>query len=492
MSIALHPIDAAVVAAYLVVVIGLGVWIGRGNRTPADYFLGGRDLPWWALLGSIVATETSTATFLSVPGVAFNGDMRFLQLAFGLILGRMLVAAVLLPQYFRGRLDTAYELLGQRFGGATKPVASVLFLVARNLGDGLRLFLAALVVENVTGLPLSACALAVGGLTIVYTVLGGIKSVVWNDCVQLVIYLAGGVAIAVMLGQLVPGGWEQIVKYGQGHDKFRLFVFDLDLTQPFTIWSGVIVGSFLTLGTHGTDQMMVQRYLAARSQRDAARAVVLSGWVVLAQFALFLLIGVALAAFYAADPASVPFARGDAVMPAFVVHHLPPGLVGLLLAAIFAAAMSTLSSSLISSARSAVSDLYCPWRNIPTDDPRLVPLSRALTVAFGLVQVGVGIAAENVSASVVESALAIAGFVAGILLGVFALGVLTSRVGWRAALVGMLAGLIAESWLQFGTPVAWTWLAVAGSLTTFLTGLFASFVLVEKPNSDESTGERGA
>ena len=276
--IAIAPPDAAVLIIYLILVVLFGLWMGRGQRDMTGYLLGGRDLPWWAILGSIVATETSTATFLSVPGLAFaeklegaeyldptvGGDMRFLQLALGILVGRVLIVYFLLPLFFRGELFTAYQVLHERFGGATKTVASLVFLVARNVGDGLRLFLTAIVLEKITGIPLPMCVACVGLLTIVYTFFGGIKSVVWNDCLQFVVYISGGLLAIVIILNRLPGGSEQFISFSQATGKFRFLDPSLDITTAYTFWAGLVGGAFLSLGTHGTDQMMVQRYLCAQ------------------------------------------------------------------------------------------------------------------------------------------------------------------------------------------------------------------------------------
>ncbi|MCH5373413.1 MAG: transporter, partial [Planctomycetes bacterium] len=231
----MHPVDTCIIIVYLLAVVAFGAWVGRGTRDLSGYFLGDRSLPWWALLGSIVATETSTATFLSVPGITYQsgGDLRFLQLAIGFILGRCLVVLFLLPAYFQGQMFSAYEVLQQRFGGATQRTASLLFLMARNLGDGLRLFLAALVLQKMLGLPLVACVILVSAITIIYTLLGGMRSVVWNDCVQLVIYLTGGIlALFIMLDRL-PGGWEQMMEFASREGKLRLWDWRWDWSDPY-------------------------------------------------------------------------------------------------------------------------------------------------------------------------------------------------------------------------------------------------------------------
>ncbi len=266
MSSSITLVDAAVLAIYFAGVVALGIWVGRGQRNLSDYFLSGRDLPWWAVLLSIVATETSSVTFLSVPGKAIaqqQGDLRFLQITFGFIVGRLLVVRLLLPLYFRGELFTAYEVLDRRFGGATKRVASLVFLVTRNLSDGLRLFLTAIVVQYALAWDLSASIALAGAVTIVYTLFGGMRAVVWTDCIQFVVYIAGAVFAGAVILSNLPGGWAQLVDFGRQHDKFRVFDFSFHLAGgPMTFWTGLLGGAFLSMGTHGADQLMVQRYSA--------------------------------------------------------------------------------------------------------------------------------------------------------------------------------------------------------------------------------------
>nr|WP_236649113.1 sodium:solute symporter [Rhodopirellula sp. SM50] len=490
MDLSISLIDASILVVYMLAMVALGVWVGRDQKDLSGYLLGGRDLPWWAILGSIVATETSTATFLSVPGIAFaaGGDMRFLQLALGFLLGRVIVAIVLVPLYCRGKIFTAYEILQQRFGGASKQCASLLFLITRNLGDGLRLFLAGIALEKVLGIDLHLCIALIGIATILYTFFGGMKAVIWSDCLQLVVYMAGGLLALKILVGFLPGGWAELWEFGNSSGRFQLLDFRWQSsetfslwTETYTFWSGLIGGAVLTLGTHGTDQMFVQRYLCARSSRDAQRAVIASGVVVFAQFALFLLLGVALAAYYTAvEPQT--FEHNDEVFATFIVDHLPIGLVGITLAAVFAAAMSTLSSSLNSSAAAAVSDFYAPWAypEIAEDDSqtdhshKLLSAGRVFTIVFGVLQIAIGMGASYLSRSVVGDALAIAGFTAGILLGVFALGMFSRSAHQRGALVGMVTGIAVLTAIKFGTSIAWPWFAIIGSLATFASGYLAS------------------
>ena len=490
----LGPIDAIVLLVYLIVSVGIGLRVSSKSKSLESYVLGDRDLPWWAILGSIVATETSTATVLSVPGEAYGvTGLKFLQLALGYIVGRAIIVRLLLPLYFQGKLLTAYQVLNNRFGNATKQAASLLFLVTRNLGDGLRLFLAAVVLQKLAGWPFEASVIAMGTVTVFYTYFGGMRSVVWNDCIQFVIYMIGAFAALVVIVANIPGGWSELISFGQRTGKFQLFDWTMSLSQPYTFWAGLIGGAVLTIGTHGTDHMMVQRYLSARSQSDASRAVVLSGVVVFLQFAVFLTIGVGLACYYSQFPDKT-FAKADAIFADFIVNVFPKntGLVGLMLAAILAAAMSTLSSSLSSSASALVNDFYVSWRKTPATSEHLFSVTRWLTVAFGVVQTAVGIWALRFDETVVKNALTIAGFSAGLLLGVFLLGVLTRRAGQVAALTGAAVGLAVLLFVQFRAPalgwkVAFPWIALIGASTTMSVGaivmwLFPRFL----PDGSES------
>lgn len=488
----LGTIDIVVLVVYLGSAIGVGLLFTGKSNSLEEYLLGDRNLPWWAILGSIVATETSTATVLSVPATGAGPiGMRFLQLATGFVVGRALIVWFFLPLYFQGNLFTAYQVLDQRFGGLMRRAASLLFLVTRNLGDGLRLFLAALVLHKLAIWDLNVSVLVMGLITIVYTFFGGMRSVVWNDCIQFVIYMVGAIAAVFVIAAHVEGGWDHIWEFAAQQHKLEMIDLSLALNKPYTLWAGIIGGAVLTLGTHGTDHMMVQRYLSARSQREAGRALLLSGIVVWLQFAVFLFIGVQLACYYA-QHSEIKLAKADEAFSAFIVNGFPAntGLIGLMLAAILAAAMSTLASSLNSSASALVNDFYVPWRKTPATPEHLFSLTRWLTVAFGLVQVGVGILAGMVidpKSTVVDNVLAIASFSFGLLLGVFALGVLTRRVNQIAALFGSLVGLAVIVYLRFfllgdnGKPVlAHTWLALVGSTTTFITGWLVSWVVPEK------------
>lgn len=496
----ISPIDLAIIVLYMVGCTVLGARLGRSVSGLKGYFLGENNIPAWAVMISIVATETSTATFLSVPAIVFKpeGNFTYLQLAVGYLVGRVVVSVLLLPSYFRGEIYTAYQVLQSRFGGATKTTASILFLITRTLGDGLRLYLAAIVlqkileamnVQNASDASLSVAVLVMGAATIVYTFLGGMKAVIWTDVIQFFVYLIGAVVALFLIIGKIPGGWSGLLEAGAEAHKFRMFDFHFDITQPYTFWSGLIGGLFLCTATHGADQLMVQRYLSARSQRQAAAALISSGVVVFLQFSLFLTIGAGLFVLYGYTGKLRP--EPDSAFIDFIVHNMRTGLLGLVLAAIFSAAMSTLSSSLNASASASVNDLYRPLApNV--SEQRLLTLSKALTIVWGLAQMAVALLAIRLNNStVVESVLEIASFTTGIVLGLFLLGILTKSVLQKDALLGLLVGLATVSYVKFGPwlapsplawlypfpgAIAWPWFALIGSCSVFASGLLSSRV----------------
>src|SRR4051812_6892668 len=495
----MSPIDLGVIVVYVVGCTALGASLGTSAKGLKGYFLGESNIPGWAVMISIVATETSAVTFLSVPGIAYRGDMTFLQLALGYIVARVVVAVVLLPAYFKGEIFTAYQVLERRFGGSTQKAASVLFLVTRTLASGLRLFLAAKVLRQIYlatqgypspgGRELPVAIAAIGLITIVYTYIGGLKAVVWTDVLQFFIYILGGlVALAILVGE-VPGGWDTIAREGAAANKFRVFNFTPDLTIAYGFWAGLIGAMVLDTGSHGVDQMMVQRYLSARSQREAAWALIASGWVILVQFALFLLIGVGIFVLYKHAPPTVLPAK-DEEFASFIVRYMPTGILGLVIAAILSVTMSTVSGALSASASSTVNDLYRPL--FPgTDERRLLRLSKGMTAFWGLVQIGVALGASGMEKAVVDNALAVAGFVTGILLGLFLLGLLVKDAGQGAAFLGMVAGLCTVSYVAFGTKVAYPWYALVGSTTVVVVGYAASFVRPAPVAKPEGMGPSG-
>jgi SSS family transporter len=497
MPLHLAAIDIAVIVLYVLGTTLVGVWFTRRQRDLRTYFVGDREVAWWLVLISIVTTETSAVTFLSVPGLSFDrdGDMTFLQLSLGYVVGRIVIAWLLLPQYFKGELFSAYQVLQRRFGPSVQRTASLLFLLTRTVADGLRLYLAGLLLHSCTQWDIEMSVLAMAGVTLAYTFLGGMKAVIWTDVVQFILKIGGAlVAAAVILTQL-PDGWHTFWQTADESGKLVVFDFDRSLTRPFTFWAGLIGGSFFTMASHGADQMMVQRYLCSRSLGQARTALVLSGFVILLQFTLFLLIGIGLFVLVRTGQMSPPpQTRNDEVFGYFIVHNLPVGLVGLVIAAVLAAAMSTLASSLNSSAAATVTDFYRPLRP-GRDESHYLRVGRGMTVFWGLAQIAVGLAAVQFQkeGSVVNDVLLVAGFSTGMILGLFVLGSLRRAVQSWAALTGLLAGFVAvfAVWLppRFGyAGLAWPWYAPVGTLVTVLVALGVQW-LTDRQSHAEKTDD---
>ncbi len=465
----ISSLDVAVIVVYVVGVLAAGLALRGRQREMGDYFLGRGRIGWRLAMMSIVATETSTVTFLSVPGVAYTGDLTFLQLPLGYIVGRLMVSALLMPKYFTGTPLTLYQTLRTRFGASVQRLTSGLFVVTRTIADGLRLYLTAVVLHELVAWSFTAVVVVLGIATIAYTFLGGLRSVVWTDAIQLVVYMGGAlVAGWIVLGQ-IDGGFGSVLAAAQEAGKTRMFDFRLDFTAPFTFAAGVLGGAFISAASHGADQMMVQRYLATRSVRQARLALVTSGFVVLAQFAVFLLLGLALWAFYQ----GATFESPDRVFARFIARELPVGLRGLIVAAALSAAMSTLSSSLNAVASAVMGD----FTRGGGSKRRALLMARATTVLAGIAQMVVALVAyaQGAARSTVLAVITVAAFTTGLTLGALLLARLP-RIDERAALVAMAVGAVAVTCVWRFTAIAGPWYALVGTVTTLATGVVVSLV----------------
>ena len=483
----LNTLDLVVIGCYLTGVTLFGLRFSSGQQTLKGYFLADNAIPWWAISLSIVAAETSTLTVISVPGLAYDKDFSFLQLVSGYLIGRVVVSFVLIPQYFRGELVTAYQLIERRFGQRLRSLTAGVFLVTRAAAEGVRVFAVAIVVRVALGGLLTGVsdftrdlvAIAiVTALTLLYTLKGGLKAAIWTDVMQQTVYVAGTIVGLVTILHLVPGGWTTVREMAGAAGKFRVFDFTLDWTTKYTLWSGVIGGAFLTTASHGTDQLIVQRLLAARSEGQAKMALLSSGVVVFFQFSLFLTIGAMLYVFYRIYPPAAAFTRTDTIFPVFIVSHMPHGVSGLLIAAILAAAMSNLSAALNSLSSTSMVDFYIRLRPL-TSEVRRIWLSRAAMVIWALVLLGLALLSRH-GGKVIEVGLTIASIAYGGMLGVFLLGVLTRRASERGAMMGMICGLALNIYLWLFTSVAFTWYVTLGSMVTFAVGYAASLALGQK------------
>lgn len=503
---AMSSLDLAIVIAYVVGTTVLGAWFSRHQKSVQTYFVGDRNVSWWLVLISIVATETSTVTFLSIPGVAYAsgpppGNLTFLQLAFGYVVGRIIVALWLLPQYMRGELFSAYQVLKAKFNPAVQRTASGIFLVTRTLVDGLRLCLTALLLQQFTSWNIYVSILALGAVTILYTYLGGMEAVIWTDLAQFVVYLAGAIIALVMLVGLLPSGWEQLWSMSAEAGRLRLFDLDTDPTKVRTLWAGLIGGAFVSMASHGADQNMVQRYLCARSLGQAQAALVLSGLLVTMQFTLFLFIGLGLGAVVQNGAFQVPDGTAnDAVFGQFIVTRLPVGVVGVVTAAVLASAMASFSSSLNSAANAIITDFYRPLRPMLAE-AHYLHLSKSMTALVGTSKVGIALACVPLMGerAVVDQVLALAAVTTGLVLGLFLLGSLPRIVSSSAALCGVILGFCVTgffwvSWLRDPTGrgiLAWPWFAPVGTLTTTAVALIVDRLgPIHGSSDDRSTQSR--
>jgi solute:Na+ symporter, SSS family len=489
----LNRIDLLIIAAYLVGITLFGLRFRKKQRTMRDYFLADRDIPWWAISLSIVAAETSTLTIISIPGLAYDSNLTFLQVVMGYVVGRVIISFVLLPQYFRGDLYTAYQLIEKRFGAALQTVTAGLFLLTRAAAEGVRVYAVSIVVSIALGTGEITSIAIITLLTVIYTFEGGLTAVIWTDVVQTFIYVGGTLVGLFTILHLIPGGWSSAHAIGSALHKFRIFDFRLlgpypfrglgpgwwdwqyaYLAKPYTIWAGIIGGAFLTTASHGTDQLIVQRLLAARNQRQSVLALLSSGVAIFFQFGLFLFVGVMLFAYYRVP--SSEFGRADRIYPTFIVSRMPHGISGLLIAAILAAAMSNLSAALNSLSSSSMMDFYFRFRP-ETSETRRLRLARLATVVWALVLFVLAVLALHRVGRVIEVGLQIASIAYGALLGVFLLGVLTRRANQNGAIAGMICGLATELYLWRMTQVAFTWWVAIGTCLTFGVGYAASLAL---------------
>lgn len=494
-------IDIIIVIVYMALSAGAGAWIGRNQQNTTDYFLGGRSIPWYAVTFSIVATETSVLTFISIPAVSYLGNMNFLQIVLGYMFGRLLVAALMIPAYYRDEMSTAYHFLGERFGQTTRNTTSITFMFTRLLADGVRLFATAIplaIIIKGSGFFsdlddnqfYAIAILLIGIMTIVYTYVGGIRSVIWMDMVQWFVYMGGAILAMILIVDKLPDGFASVSEWAAGDDKFNWIYLGTDLAfqefikQPYTFFTALIAGAIFSLASHGTDQLIVQRVLTCKNQQESKKAIVVSGVVVFLQFLIFLVLGVMLYAFYqGAGIEQLDVTRADGIFPKFIVEEMPVGVSGLIVAALFAAAMSTLSSSLSSLSSAAVLDIYVPLFGKGKSEAELLKTSRVATLIWGIVLTGAAIAFIGLKGTVVEVALGIASYTYGGLLGVFLLGMLNPSANQKGALSGFFAALLAMIVVIQTVSIAWPLYTVVGSITTILIGSLVSRITNESDTS---------
>lgn len=470
-------IKFSIVGVYLIAIAVLGIISGGKQRSVSDYFLGSSKVPWWAVCFSIVAAETSTLTFISIPGLAYLTNLSFIQVTIGYLLGRIVVSKIFLPRYFSGNLSTAYAFLENRFGVKTRSFASIIFLLTRTAADGVRLFATAIPLKLMLDISYPMAIIIIAIVTLVYTYTGGVRGVIWVDVVQMFIYIGGAFAAAITLLNLLPNGWDSVVAAASTDNKFMVINLGFEngiagfFSQPYTLLGGILGGAFLSMASHGTDQLIVQRLLVTKNLKEGKKAIIGSGVIVIFQFVLFLLVGVMLYAFYGKMEM-----KADEIFPMFILNELPPVLSGFIIAGLFAAAMSTLAGSMSSLASSSMLDLFIPYKGNKYDESQQLFISRILTIFWAVMLIIAAIFFMNSSKVVVELALSIASFTYGGLLGTFLLGILNKRAKQEDALAAFAAGIFIMISVITLKLVAWTWFTIIGVAATLLIGSLLTFL----------------
>lgn len=468
-------IDYLIIGLYLIGIAVFGMISGGKQKSVKDYFMGSKSVPWWAVCFSIVAAETSTLTFISIPGLAYLTNLNFLQVTFGYLIGRIIIASFFLPSYFSGNMETAYSFLENRFGQKTRSYASFVFMFTRTAADGVRLFATAIPLKLMLDIPYPAAITIIAIITLLYTITGGVKGVIWVDVVQMFIYIGGAVITAVLLmTTFLPNGLDSIIASAATGDKFDIFNLGFEngfagfFSQPYTLFAGLLGGAFLSMASHGTDQLIVQRLLTTKDKRSAQKAIIGSGIIVIIQFAIFLFVGVALYAYY--GPMNI---KSDEIFPKFIIESLPTGVSGIIIAGLFAAAMSTLAGSISSLSSATMLDIVKPrWKNLT--ESRELLLSRIATVFWAILLILAALFFMNSPQTVVELALSISSFTYGGLLGTFMLGLFVKRATQEDALAGFTAGIFVMITVISLQLVAWTWFTIVGVAATLLVGALLS------------------
>jgi solute:Na+ symporter, SSS family len=463
-STGLNLLDLAVIILYLLLCVVIGIKVGGKPADSTTYFRTSGNTPWWAVSFSIVATETSMLTVISIPAVAYTGSFVFLQLVFGYIIGRFIVAWLILPSYFKGNQKTAYTFFKERFGQNFQKVISVVFLVTRLLADGVRLFAAAIPIKVITGLDYPVAIAIIAVLTLAYTYYGGLKSVIWIDVLQLGVYLFGAVYILLYTAGLLE---ESVLEYITDRGKTAVIVLPGSLNEALTVTyslaAGIFGGMFLTMASHGTDQLIVQRLLACKDLRASQMALVASGFFVLFQIALFLFVGMFLFTWYQGVPfADLGLANNDEIILRYVLDVIPHGAAGLFIAGLFAAAMSTLSSSLSALSSSTLFDLFPKLSE--RDDA--IFISRMMMVFWTVIFFFFAVSFSDTQNPIVELGLSIAGFTYGALLGAFYIGRYTSYTT-REVFPGLIACVTGMILIITYSSLAWPWFTLTGVLIFF-------------------------
>lgn len=451
----MHKIDFIIIIIFLLGSALFGIWQGRRNRTSSDYFTANKSLPWITAMFSIVATETSVLTFISIPGLAYRGDWQFLQLAIGYIIGRILVSTILLPLYFYSGVTSIYEVLGKRFGLKVQKMASGIFMITRVLADGIRFLAVAVIVQIISGWSLSLSIIIIGIVTFIYSYSGGIKSIVWIDSFQFVLYLSGGLISIIYIITNMDLSISNMIGELAVIEKFKIFNLSWNLFEnPFALVSALIGGAFLSFASHGADYMMVQRVLGTKNLSSARKAMVGSGIFVFIQLCVFLFVGSLIFLFFSGTPL-----ENDREFPTFIAQYLPVGLKGLLLAGVLSSGMSTLSSSINSLASTTIND----W----VKKTKSLKLSRMFSLIWAIILIGIALVFDEGDQAIVIVGLQIASFTYGGLLGLFIVSKFDRNFSPNSISIGLTASILVVLILKY-LGLAWTWYIVTATVVNIL------------------------
>ena len=465
--------DLVIVILYLSVVAIFGILSGGKQKSIKDYFLGAEKIPWIAVSFSIIATETSTLTFISIPGLAFKSNFNFLQLAFGFCVGRIAVALILLPKYYQGEISTVYTYLERRFGKNLRTFASIVFLLTRVASDGVRLFAAAIPLYLLLNIEPIFAILIISFIALLYTYTGGMKAIIYVDALQMTIYLGGAILIIFyILNHIGSNVFSDTEMIRQKLSIINLGVsngFSDFFSQPYTLLSGIIGGAFLSMASHGTDQLIVQRLLALQNLRKSQLAIITTGVIIVIQFAIFLFIGFLLYTYYGEINL-----KSDEILPTFIIKELPVGLSGFIIAGIFAAALSTLAGSISSLSSSTMIDLFLNNKKENLDEKSKLFYSRIFTIIWTIILIASALFFMNTNKAVVELALSISSFTFGGMLGTFLFGIFNKKATEKIAVIAFIISIIVVSLFIIFKVVAWTWYVFIGVAIVMIMGFILS------------------
>lgn len=481
-SVDLAKIDIAIIVFYLVGIIALGLWVGRGQRNARDYFLGDRNISWWGVGLSIVATETSAITFISVPAMAYGGDLTFIQIVIGYVIARIILAILLVPHYFKGEIYSPYQLLTRSFGPMAGKTCAGIFLIAGTLAAGVRVYATSIPLHLITNIDITLSAVLFILLSLVYMFMGGIKSVIWTEVLQFFLFVGGGVFTLFYIPTLLEGSFTDNLIMAKEAGKLHWFNGGWGWQLPFNIWMGVIGATVQVLSSHGADQLIVQRVLSCRNAREGSKALILSAVLIFPLFLIFLFTGLLLWIFYSQHPTdlALPDGKVDYVFPLFILSKMPVGVKGFLLVAIFSAAMSSVASALSALASVFVMDFVKPLLRSRSDQWYL-RFSKVSTLFWAILLIGVAKMSET-QPVIFNWAFSLNGLTSGALLSGLILALYAQGLKPMAVVLGMVGSVVVMILFQVGMEIyevkclAWPWFTLTGALCGILFSFLFSLI----------------